>query len=98
MISIASQKHPTHLIWRLEIEEGRVMRFVLTPTNKLPEALSAFDPLTGSLFTGKFFSAHKAVGKDDSPVDTPGIAGWEDYVEENFGVSWCAFWCINHGK
>ena len=75
-----------------------MMRFVLTPTNKLPEALSAFDPLTGSLFTGKFFSAHKAVGKDDSPVDTPGIAGWEDYVEENFGVSWGAFWCINHGK
>ena len=62
------------------------MRFVLTPTNKLPEALSAFDPLTGSLFTGKFFSAHKAVGKDDSPLDTPGIAGWEDYVEENVWV------------
>eukprot|EP00913_Durusdinium_trenchii_P009188 g8637.t1 len=27
---------------RLEIEKGRVMRFVLTPTNKLPEALKIF--------------------------------------------------------
>lgn len=67
---------------RLEIEKGRVMRFVLTPTNKLPEALSAFDPFTGSLFTGKFFSAHKEIGEKDSPVDSPGIEGWEAYVED----------------
>lgn len=58
------------------------MRFVLTPTSKLPEALSAFDPLTGSLFSGKFFSAHRAIGENDSAVDSAGIEGWEAYVEE----------------
>ena len=66
---------------RLEIDEGRVMRFVLTPTIKLPEASSAFDPWTGSLFTGKFFSAHREIGEADSPADGPGIEGWEAYVE-----------------
>eukprot|EP00438_Fugacium_kawagutii_P028986 Skav211308 [mRNA] locus=scaffold3605:34076:39426:+ [translate_table: standard] len=67
---------------RLTIEEGREMRFVLTPTNKLPEALSAFDPLTGSLFTGKFFSAHRAIGKNDKALDSPGVEGWESFVED----------------
>ncbi|CAK9022298.1 unnamed protein product [Durusdinium trenchii] len=76
---------------RLEIEKGRVMRFVLTPTNKLPEALSAFDPFTGSLFTGKFFSAHKEIGEKDSPVDSPGIEGWEAYVEDWYHLFDCYF-------
>ena len=71
-----------HILWRLEIEPGRVMRFVLTPTNKLPEALSAFDPKTGSLFSGKFFSAHTEIGFGEDAMDQKGIKGWEAYVED----------------
>ena len=67
---------------RMEIEEGRVMRFVLTPTKKLPESMSAFDPQTGTLFTGKFFSAHRSIGRYDSAVDSKGVEGWEEYVED----------------
>ena len=78
---------------RLMIEEGREMRFVVTPTNKLPEALSAFDPLTGSLFTGKFFSAHRAIGENDSPMDGAGIEGWEEYVEDWGKSCWDHCFC-----
>ncbi|CAJ1377897.1 unnamed protein product [Effrenium voratum] len=76
---------------RMEIEEGRVMRFVLTPTKKLPESMSAFDPQTGTLFTGKFFSAHRSIGRYDSAVDSKGVEGWEEYVEDWYHLFDCYF-------
>jgi len=75
----------------LEIEKGRVMKFVLCPTLKLPEAFAAFDPVTGSLFTGKFFSAHRAIDEQMSPQDGRGQAGWEQFAADWYHLFDCYF-------
>lgn len=63
----------------VKVSDERTLRFVLTPTPKLPEAMSCFDPASGYLFTGKFFSAHRCVGKPKAPFDMKGIKGWEEF-------------------
>jgi len=75
----------------LEIEEGRVMRFKLTPSLKLPEAMVAFDPKSGTLFTGKFFSGHRAIEAGQSAIDDVGIKGWEDYAFDWYHLFDCYF-------
>lgn len=75
----------------LEIEEGRVMRFQLTPTLKLPEAMVAFDPKTGTLFTGKFFSGHRSIEEGKSAIDAPGIKGWDAYAYDWYHLFDCYF-------
>lgn len=75
----------------LEIEEGRVMRFQLTPSLKLPEAMVAFDPKSGTLFTGKFFSGHRAIEAGQSAIDDVGIKGWEDYAFDWYHLFDCYF-------
>ncbi|CAE8725675.1 unnamed protein product [Polarella glacialis] len=72
----------------LEIEEGRVLRFMLTPTLKLPEALVAFDPLTGTLFSGKFFSSHCAIPQGSGAAGTD---GWEEYAIDWYHLFDCYF-------
>jgi len=79
----------------LEVEEDRVMRFMLTPTPKTPEGCVAFDPQTGTLFSGKFFSAHRSVTKECTGFDAPGITGWEDYSSDWFHLFDCYFFTQN---
>mmetsp|Transcript_50791 Transcript_50791/g.142161 ORF Transcript_50791/g.142161 Transcript_50791/m.142161 type:complete len:835 (-) Transcript_50791:153-2657(-) len=69
---------------RVVVEEGRELQFVLAPTPKLPEAAVAFDPLTGTLFSGKFFSGHSALDKRCAPFDKKGRQGWEQFAEDWF--------------
>jgi len=79
----------------LEIEEGRALKFVLTPTPKTPEGLVAFDPATGALFSGKFFSAHRSVTSSCSGFDAPGAEGWEEYSSDWFHLFDCYFFTEN---
>jgi len=46
-------------------EKDADLIFLHTSTPKIPEGLTVFDHSCGFLFTGKFFSAHTAVGSDD---------------------------------
>mmetsp|Transcript_74639 Transcript_74639/g.241344 ORF Transcript_74639/g.241344 Transcript_74639/m.241344 type:complete len:1505 (+) Transcript_74639:47-4561(+) len=78
----------------LEVEEGRTMRFVLTPTPKTPEGVVAFDPATGTLFSGKFFSAHSAV-TDSTGCDSAGNQGWEAFADDWFHFFDCYFFSQN---
>mmetsp|Transcript_46340 Transcript_46340/g.107871 ORF Transcript_46340/g.107871 Transcript_46340/m.107871 type:complete len:802 (-) Transcript_46340:40-2445(-) len=68
----------------LELAEGRVMRFIITPTLMIPEASVALDPETGTLFSGKFFSAHRSIANTVKPFDDKGLVGWRDYAEDWF--------------
>jgi len=74
---------------RLQVEEGRVLKFVISPTLKLPEASVVFDPQTGTLFSGKFFSAHRTIPNTVKPFDNKGAAGWEEYA-----VDWYHFFDV----
>eukprot|EP00971_Amphidinium_carterae_P075887 1499398-Amphidinium_carterae.1 len=58
------------------------MRFIITPTLMIPEASVALDPETGTLFSGKFFSAHRSIANTVKPFDDKGLVGWRDYAED----------------
>mmetsp|Transcript_59571 Transcript_59571/g.141750 ORF Transcript_59571/g.141750 Transcript_59571/m.141750 type:complete len:811 (-) Transcript_59571:138-2570(-) len=68
----------------LELSPDRMMRFILTPTLMIPEASVAFDPETGTLFSGKFFSAHRTIPNTVKPFDAKGLEGWREYAEDWF--------------
>lgn len=78
---------------KLELEDGeRVLSFVLAPTPKYPESVITFDPKSGTLFTGKFFSCHTNKFMDGAaPFDAPGREGWEAYSEDWYHLCDCYF-------
>lgn len=78
-----------------EFEEGRTLKFVLTPTPKTPEGLVVFDPKTGTVFSGKFFSAHKTVTENCEAFDSPGTDGWEQFSDDWFHLFDCYFFTEN---
>jgi flavorubredoxin/flavin reductase (DIM6/NTAB) family NADH-FMN oxidoreductase RutF len=74
-------QHPltTHIIRgeaSLELGRGHRLELIPIPTPRFPNGLATFDPKTGLLFSGKFFSAHRC---SDQVFDEGWHALEEDY-------------------
>jgi len=76
----------------VEVGGGLLLRAILVPTPRWPDAVCLYDPASQVLFTGKFFSAHvspevaagAAAGRSafDGVGDAAvGAGGWESYGE-----------------
>ncbi|MCS7031358.1 MAG: diflavin flavoprotein [Gloeomargarita sp. SKYG116] len=76
---LTAQRPPQTLVIRgeetLDIGRGHVLELIPIPTPRFPNGLATFDPSTGLLFCGKFFSAHRC---SDQVFDE----GWEALQED----------------
>ena len=68
----------------LDLGGGRLLTFVPTPTPRWPDALVAYDTLSGCLFASKLFSAHVASLSevvDDSAGPGAFASDWEHFFD-----------------
>ncbi len=59
----------------LDLGQGHLLQFILTPTPRWPDELCTYDPQNGLLFTDKFFGAHRC---GDQVLDE----GWSSLAED----------------
>lgn len=69
---------------RLDLGQGHELQFVPIPTPRYPGGLATFDPYAQTLYSDKFFGAHRC---DDTVFDL----GWNDLLEDRRYYFDCLF-------